>query len=130
VHSYGNDPGIEIVQGVWPDERPFPHGRAAILAEARRQLGGSGALRFPNLSDEESLFSYRLHTMPSDESEHIGTSTLVAAFTAAAYVAQIDERRLSEAMASGRYLAPTRQVIDQYGGVWFNDEMYLIERRD
>ncbi len=129
VHSYGNDPGIEIIRGIWPEESPFPHGRAAVIAEARRQLGNDASLRFPNLSDEESLFSYRLHTMPSDESEHIGTSTLVAGFTAAAYVAQIDEPRLSDAVATGRYLEPTRTVIDRYGGIWFNDEMYLIERR-
>jgi hypothetical protein len=131
IHSYGNDPGLEITCGVWPDERPFPHRRAEILAEARRQLAGpeDAALEFPHLSDEESLFSYRLHTMPSDETEHIGTSTLVAAFTAAAYVAQIDEPRLSAAMASGDYLQATRDVIDRHGGVWFNDEMYLITRK-
>lgn len=128
VHSYGHDPGTEIVQAVWPGEEPFPHGRAAILGEARRRLGDVDGLRFPTLSDEESLFSYRLHTMPTDESEHIGTSTLVAAFSAAAYVAQVDEPRLSEAMSTGSYLAPTRQVIDRYDGVWFNDEMYLITR--
>jgi hypothetical protein len=130
IHSYGNDPGLEITCGVWPEERPFPHRRAEILAEARRQLSApeDSSLEFPNLSDEESLFSYRLHTMPSDETEHIGTSTLVAAFTAAAYVAQIDEARLSTAMSSGTYLDATRQVIDRHGAVWFNDEMYLITR--
>jgi hypothetical protein len=128
IHSYGHDPGMEIVHGVWPDEEPFPHGRAAVVAEARSRLERDTALRFPTLSDEDSLFSYRLHTMPSDHSEHIGTSTIVAAFTAAAYVAQIDEPRLSEAMATGSYLQPTKRVIDRYDGVWFNDEMYLITR--
>jgi len=127
VHSYGNDPGLEIVQGVWPGEHPFPHRRAEILAEARNRLGDGFAL--PNLSDEEALFSYRLHTMPSDETEHIGTSTLVAAFTAAAYVAQIDEPRLSAAMAGGTYLDATNRVIDRHGAVWFNDEMYVIVKR-
>lgn len=132
IHSYGNDPGLEITCGVWPDERPFPHRRAEILTEARRQLHepDDETLEFPHLSDEESLFSYRLHTMPSDETEHIGTSTLVAAFTAAAYVAQIDESRLSSAMSTGRYLQATKQVIDRHGAVWFNDEMYLITRKD
>lgn len=131
IHSYGNDPGLEIICGVWPDERPFPHRRAEILAEARHQLSSpeDATLEFPLLSDEESLFSYRLHTMPSDETEHIGTSTLVAAFSAAAYVAQIDEARLSAAMSGGHYLESTRAVIDRHGGVWFNDEMYLITRR-
>lgn len=128
VHSYGHDPGMEIIEGVWPGEDPFPHDRAEILAEARHQLAGEDELSFPSLSDEESLFSYRLHTMPTDVSEHIGTSTLVAGFTAAAYVAQIDEPRLSEAMSTGSYLAPTKKVIDRYEGVWFNDEMYLITR--
>jgi hypothetical protein len=70
-----------------------------------------------------------MHTMPSQETEHIGTSSLVAAFTSAAYVAQIDERRLSEAVATGAYLDITRKVVEAHGGVWFQDESFLITRR-
>lgn len=127
IQSYGGDPGCDIIKGVWPDEDPFPYGRRQIVEEARRQLGEDG-YRFHPLEDDESVFQYSMHTMPSQEMEHIGTSSLVAAFSSAAYVAQIDERRLSEAMATGAYLDVTRQVIEQHGGVWFRDESFLITR--
>lgn len=128
IQSYGDDPGLEIVLGVWPDERPFPFGRDEILDEARRQLGESD-FTFDRLDDAESIFRYSVHTMPSQETEHIGTSSLVAAFSSAAYVAQIDEQRLSRAMATGAYLDVTKSVIEKHGGVWFQDESFLITRR-
>ena len=128
IQSYGDDPGEEIVHGVWPDEEPFPHGRRAIVDEARLRLGDTD-FAFHPLDDEESIFRYSMHTMPSQETEHIGTSSLVAAFSSAAYVAQIDEGRLSHAMHSGAYLDVTAKVIEKYGGVWFHDESFLITRR-
>ena len=127
VHARGDDPGLEIIRSVWPGEDPFPHRRQAILAEAARQLSDND-LSFPELSDAESVFRFRLHTMPSEEAEHIGTSSIVAAWNAATYVAQIDEARLEEATSSGVYLEATRRVMQAHGGVWWNNERYLIAR--
>lgn len=129
VHAYGDDPGLEIIRGVWPDEDPFRTRRAELLAEARRQLADKPDLVFPELSDEEAIFQYELHAMPSERTEHIGTGLTLAAWNAAAYVAQIDEVRLSEAISSGAYVPATRKVLEKYGRVWFNDEAYLIIRR-
>ena len=44
-------------------------------------------------------FRYEMHTLPSEISASIGTSTLFAAWNAAIYVAQIDDARLSEVAA-------------------------------
>jgi hypothetical protein len=131
VHAHGNDPGLEIITGVWPDEDPFQTGRADLLAEARRQLTdpGDGDLSYPKVGDDEAIFRYQLHAMPSEVTEHIGTGLTLAAWNAAAYVAQIDEDRLAEALASGAYLNATRNVLQRHGGVWFNDETYLITRQ-
>jgi hypothetical protein len=126
VHARGDDPGLEIIRGVWPEENPFPHRRQEVTAEAARQLG-AGYLT-PDLTDEEAIFRFYLHTMPSEEAEHIGTSSIVAAWNAATYVAQIDERRLAEAAASGVYLDATRRVMERYERIWWNDEAYLIVR--
>ncbi len=130
VHAHGDDPGLEIIRGVWPDEDPFQTGRAELLAEARRQLDepGDGTLDYPESSDEEAIFRYELHAMPSEQTEHIGTGLTLAAWNAAAYVAQIDEQRLAEAMASGAYVPAVREVLERYGAVWFNDEAYVITR--
>jgi hypothetical protein len=131
VQGHGDDPGLEIVRGVWPEEDPFPDGRTRIVAEARRQLDGpaDADLIFEERGDEEALFRYDLHAMPSARSEHIGTSTTLAAWSAAAYVAQIDEARLAEATVSGAYLEATHEVLRRHGAVWFNDEAFVIRRR-
>jgi len=121
---------LEIIRGVWPDEDPFQTGRAELVAEARRQLGSpeDASLVYPETSDDEAIFSYELHAMPSERTEHIGTGLTLAAWNAAAYVAQIDEKRLSEAISSGAYVPATRDVLERYGRVWFNDEAYVIAR--
>ena len=130
VHSHGNDPGMEIIRGVWPDEDPFQVGRAELVAEARRQLDAAADadLVFPHQSDQEAIFRYELQAMPSEVTEHIGTGLTLAAWNAAAYVAQIDEQRLSAALSSGVYVDVTQSVLHRHGGLWFNDEAYVIAR--
>jgi hypothetical protein len=132
VHSHGNDPGLDIIRGVWPDEDPFQHGRAQLVAEARRQLSRpeDRDLDFVETSDDEAIFRYAIHAMPSEVTEHIGTGLTLAAWNAAAYVAQIDEDRLAAALASGEYVEATQRVLQREGGVWFNDEAYVIVRKD
>jgi hypothetical protein len=129
VQARGEDPGLEIIRSVWPGEEPFPHPREMILAEAARQLSDQSDLEYPALSDAEAIFRFHLHTMPSEEAEHIGTSSVVAAWNAATYVAQIDDERLATATAAGDYLAATRQVMQRHGRIWWNDEAFLITRR-
>ncbi|HSL25726.1 MAG TPA: hypothetical protein VLA54_05525 [Acidimicrobiia bacterium] len=129
VQARGEDPGMEIIRSVWPGEDPFRHRPRAILAEAARQLADMPDLHYPETTEDQSVFRFRLHTMPSEEAEHIGTSSVVAAWNAATYVAQIDEHRLAKAMASGQYIDHTRRVMQKHGEVWWNDEMFLISRQ-
>jgi hypothetical protein len=131
IHSHGNDPGLEIIQRVWPGEQPFRHDRHQMLDALRAELEPEERkeLRFIPQSDKRSLFTYRMHTLPSEISDSIGTSTLLAAWNAAVYVAQIDDQRLAEAMAHGAYLGATREVLRKHGGLWFIDESYVVSRR-
>ncbi len=129
IHGAGGDPGLEIIRGVWPDETPFVTDRHQLIAEAKRQLADRPDLEFPELDDDEAIFQYRLNMMPSERQEHIGTSSILAAWNAAGYVAQIEEARLADALATGAYVDATRDVLARYGGVWFNDESYVIRRR-
>lgn len=128
VQGRGGGPGLDIIRGVWPEEDPFPHDRFEVIAEARRQLSGSRDLRFNELSDSEAIIRYEMHAMPSESVESIGTSSILATWNAAAYVAQIDEARLSEAMRTGAYEPATRHVMEQIPNVWFEDEMFIISR--
>jgi len=44
-------------------------------------------------------------------------------------VAQIEDERLSEAVASGRWLQATDEVLREHRGLWFWDESYVISRK-
>ncbi len=130
IHSHGDDPGIEIIRQIWPGEDPFTTDRHAILRAAKAELGGAGrSLNFSAYADTRSLFRYDMHTLPTEISDTIGTSTLFAAWNAAVYVAQIEDQRLSRAIASGAYLEATKEVLRRHGGLWFWDESYVISRR-
>jgi len=131
IHSAGNDPGLEIVQRVWPGEDPFTTSRRMLLDATREALGEEAAeFAFEPLPDSRALFRYEMHTLPDEIGSEatIGTSTLLAAWNAATYVAQIDDERLSEAMSTSAYLDATKAVLRKHGELWFNDESYLVTR--
>jgi SAM-dependent methyltransferase len=130
IHSHGNDPGQEIIQKVWPGDNPFIHDRHQIMKTVKQELGPSGReLNFNAYADNRSLFRYDMHTLPSEVSESIGTSTLFAAWNAAIYVAQVEDDRLEVAQGAQAYLDATREVLRNHGGLWFFDESYVISRR-
>ena len=121
---------LEIIQQVWPGEDPFTTDRHQMLRATKLELGSAGRdLNFNAYSDARSLFRYDMHTLPSEISETIGTSTLFAAWNAAIYVAQIEDRRLSEAIHSQAYLDATKATLQKHGGLWFWDESYVISRK-
>jgi SAM-dependent methyltransferase len=131
IHSAGHDPGHEIVRQVWPDEDPFTTPGKAMLDAVRDALGADAAkFAFESVSGEP--LRYHMHTLPDEidsEEALIGTSTLLAAWNAATYVAQIEDERLAQAMSNSGYLDATRAVLKKHGALWFNDESYMIERR-
>jgi hypothetical protein len=130
IHSHGNDPGMDIIHRVWPDDNPFTHDRHQILKAVKHELGPAGRdLNFNAYADNRSLFRYDMHTLPTEISESIGTSTLFAAWNAAIYVAQIEDDRLAEVVSNKRYLDATREVLQEHGALWFYDESYVISRR-
>jgi hypothetical protein len=130
IHSHGNDPGLEILQGVWPDDNPFQHDRHDMLKAIREALGNAAHnLRFNAYSDERSLFRYDMHTLPTEISRTIGTSTLFAAWNAAIYVGQVEDARLERVLEDRHYLDVTRDVLQKHNGLWFWDESYVISRR-
>jgi SAM-dependent methyltransferase len=130
IHSHGHDPGMEIVQKVWPGDNPFIHDRHQIMKAVKQELGPAGRdLNFNVYADNRSLFRYDMHTLPSEVSESIGTSTLFAAWNAAIYVSQVEDDRLAEVVVDGRYLDATREVLRKNGGLWFHDESFVISRR-
>jgi SAM-dependent methyltransferase len=130
IHSHGRDPGLEIIQKIWPGEDPFQTDRHALLKAVRAELGTDGRdLNFNAYADNRSLFRYEMHTLPSEVSNTIGTSTLLAAWNAAVYVAQIEDARLGGVMGDRAYLEATSEVLQRHGGLWFLDESFVISRK-
>jgi hypothetical protein len=129
IQSRGDDPGLEIVQKIWPGENPFQIGRHELIAELNKQLGADADnYEFSDLPDEQAIFRYRMHTLPSEIGDRIGTSTLFAAWNAATYVAQIEDERLA-AVPDQVYRSATQEVLHRHGGLWFNDETFVVTRR-
>jgi hypothetical protein len=69
---------------IWPEENPFQVNRHDILRELATQLGeGAADYTIGSSPDEQAIFQYRMHTLPDEIAESIGTSTLFAAWNAA-----------------------------------------------
>src|SRR5215510_6579451 len=130
IHSYGADPGLEIIQKVWPGENPYSQSRHDLLRATKNELGKDARrYNFNTYADARSLFRYDMHTLPTEISSAIGTSTLFAAWNAAIYVAQIEDQRLSEVLGKTHYLDATREVLQKHGALWLLDESYVISRK-
>ena len=132
VQAYGEDPGMEIIRAIWPGENPFAAGRDALMDEVRDALGAAARdFRFDHLTDAESLFRYQIRTLSTEIDPHaeIGTSTMIAAWNAASYVAQIEDKRLAAVMNRNDYLDVTRAALRKHGGLWFNNETFIVSRR-
>jgi hypothetical protein len=130
IQSYGRDPALEIIQKLWPGENPFQVDRHALLAALKHELGRDAReFTLTALPDDKAIFRYEMHTLPSEISDRIGTSTLFAAWNAAIYVNQIEDERLDSVVQTGAYLEATQSVLQKYGGLWFNDETFTVTRR-
>jgi len=129
IQSIGRDPGLEVVQALWPQENPFQVDRHALLAALTEELGDEAAsFDLGDPSDDRAIFRYEMHTLPSEIGDRIGTSTTFAAWNAVIYVNQIEDERLDSVTADGSYLQATRDVLQKYGGLWFNDEAFVVTR--
>jgi hypothetical protein len=131
IHSRGGDPGQAIIEKIWPGEQPFKSNRHDVLKALKNELSRTNRdLNYNAYSDKRAVFRYDMHTLPSEVGGRgIGTSTLFAAWNAAIYVAQIEDERLEDVITDGSYLEATREVLNQYGGLWFYDESFVVSRR-
>ncbi|HEY7691239.1 MAG TPA: hypothetical protein VH816_02760 [Gaiellaceae bacterium] len=130
VQSWGRDPAAEIVERLWPGEKPFVVDRHELIETLRTALGeDAGEYDLTDPPDPEAVFRYEMHTLPSEIGDRIGTSTLFAAWNAVVYVNQIEDERLEAALHDSRYLDVTQDVLRKYGTLWFNDEAFVVRRR-
>ncbi|MBI1877840.1 MAG: hypothetical protein HYR94_06370 [Chloroflexi bacterium] len=130
VQSTGYDPGMEIIRHIWPEENPFRTPRYDLIEKMKELLDSEAlGLSYSGHSDDAALFKYHLHALPNEIGNNIGTSTLLAAWNAAIYVAQIDDAQLEPVLRSGQYLEATRKILRRHGGLWFLDESFIVSRK-
>lgn len=130
IQSHGHDPGLSIVQGLWPGENPFQTDRHQLIAGLKSELGRDVREYACNaFTDERAVFRYEMRVLPSEIGERIGTSTLLAAWNAAIYVNQIEDERLDTVLQGNTYLEVTQSVLQRHRGLWFNDEAFVVTRR-
>lgn len=131
IQSMGDDPGMEIINKIWPGEDPFQTGRHELLRVAAEYLTepGDEDLEFTPFSDRQSVFRYHMHTSSSELKRSIGVSTVMSSWNAAVYVAQIEDERLNVAYKDGAYIEATQSVLKKHKGLWFQDETFVISRR-
>ena len=130
VQSYGNDPALQLIRKIWPDENPFPVDRHKLTKAVKTELGReSKNYNFLSGSDEKSLIRYNMHVMSNELEDSIGTSTLFAAWNAAVYVNQIGDDQIQPIIESNEYLKITAEILKEYGGLYFNNESFVISKK-
>ena len=130
VQSFGRDPGLEVVRQIWPDEDPFKVTRHDLLKALKEELQMEARnFNFKAYADAKAIFRYKMHTLPDEIADSIGTSTLFAAWNAAIYVNQIDDQRLESVLGTTDYLDATARILHKHNGLWFNDESFVVSRR-
>ncbi len=130
VQSCGKDPAQELVKEIWPTEEPFKVNRHELIKVLRDDLGRDARnYNFVAGSDAKAIFRYEMHTLPSEVQQSIGTSTLFAAWNASIYVSQIEDERLDPVIRAGSYLQATSKVLKKNRGLWFNDESFVVSRK-
>ncbi len=130
VQSCGDDPALELVQKVWPEEDPFKVNRHELIKVLKQELGRDARdYNFVAGSDARAIFRYEMHTLPSEVQASIGTSTLFAAWNDAIYVNQIEDERLEPVLENTNYLKHTADVLKKHKGLWFNDESFVVSRK-
>ena len=126
-HSYGNDPGLNAINQLWPDENPFPNKGHDIIQYMKNNLGNelNGKIHFR----EPEIFEYKLRSQPNEINSGIATSLVFSAWNACTYVAQISDQMVKEKEADQSYIKCIEDIIRDHDGLWFYDEMLVADRK-
>ena len=127
VHAAGNDPGSELIKTIWPLENPFPSLGKKIYTDLRLSLKSNELknLKFNKIKN----IRYYLRALPEEISNGISTSIVFSAWNASTYVTQMNDDEVLKIEKAFIHIKPTQKIIKKYGGMWFNDELIVIEKK-
>ena len=126
VHASGNDPAHELVKKIWPKENPFPSLGKKIQKDLKSLLT-SKELKNLNFHPIKNI-KYSLRALPEEISNGISTSIVFSAWNASTYVTQMNDDEVLKVEKKFQHIEPTQKIIKKYGGMWFNDEIIVIEK--
>src|SRR5690606_30799718 len=99
--------------------------RLGLMSAVSDHLGEAARdFRFHTETEAQTLFRYELCLPPRmSEGSLLGCDrSLLSAWSAATYVAQVDDCRIAQAMEDGSFSKATREVLERHGTLWFLDE--------
>ena len=123
-HSCGDDPGLEAITKLWPDENPFPNKGEDMMQHLKQLYINDSSLTFK----KPEIFNYKLRSQPNEINSGISTSLVFSAWNACTYVAQMSDQMVKEKEADQSYIKCVEDIIRENDGLWFNDELLVIER--
>jgi len=127
VHAAGKDPASELVKIIWPKENPFPTLGKQIFKNLKSKLSKDELknIKFYPIK----IIKYDLRALPEEISNGISTSIVFSAWNASTYVTQMNDDEVLKIEKSFKHITPTQKIIKKYGGMWFNDELIIIEKK-
>ncbi len=127
VHACGNDPANKIIKKIWPKDKPFPTLYKSILKYIRLNTN-KDILKNLKFS-KRKIVRYILRALPNEISGGIATSLIFSAWNASIYVNQISDEEIMKVEKSKNYQKIVNQIVRKYKGLYFNNELFVIEKK-
>ncbi len=127
IHASGDDPGNKIIKKIWPKEKPFPTLYNSILKYIKTNIN-QDLVKNLKFSKKKKV-KYVLRALPNEIKGGIATSLIFSAWNAAVYVNQISDEQVMKAERSKNYLKVVKEIVNRNKGLYFNDELFIIQRK-
>ena len=127
IHASGGDPANKIIKKIWPKEKPFPTLYSSILKYIKKNMDKNllNNLKF----GKKKKVRYVLRALPNEIKGGISTSLIFSAWNAAVYVNQMSDEQVTKAELNKKNLKIVREIVNKNNGLYFNDEMFVIEKK-
>ncbi len=127
IHASGKDPANEIIRKIWPKEDPFPSLGNSIISYLKKNLDKD---LLSNLSfGEKRIIKCKLRALPTEISGGIATSLVFSAWNASIYVNQMDDDKVMKVEKTKNYEKVVQNIVAKNKGLYFNNEIFVIEKK-
>ena len=127
MHAAGKDPANQIIKKIWPKENPYPSLAKEIIKYLRSNLPKEQLKKLKFL--KKKIIRCKLRALPNEIQGGIATSVIFSAWNVAIYVNQIDELKVLNAEKSQNYQKIVSTIVNKNNGLYFNNEIFVIQRK-